>query len=69
MDPLLTVGMFLIGGAAGYILGFSRATEIYERERQEMRKRVLRVEEGLTELEQEQQPNIEARMLERMYRK
>jgi hypothetical protein len=68
MDPLLAVGMFLIGGAAGYIRGFSRATEIYEGERQELRERVRIVEAGLDELEQDEQPNVEARMLERMYK-
>lgn len=69
MDPLLTVGIFLIGGTAGYIRGFIRATEFYEGERQELRERVRRVEAGLDELEQEEQPKIEARILERMYRK
>lgn len=69
LDPLFTTGMFLIGGAAGYILGLSRATEFYEAERQELRERVRRVERGLDELEAEEQPKLEARILERMYRK
>jgi hypothetical protein len=67
LDPLFTTGMFLIGGAAGYVLGFSRANEIYEAERQELRERVRRVERGLDELEAEEQPNVETRMLERLY--
>jgi hypothetical protein len=69
MDPLIILGIFLLGAACGAIWGHIKAHAVVEPVLNELRRRVLEAEETVIELERQEGPHIEARMLERMYRK
>jgi cell division protein FtsB len=64
MDPLLILGAFILG----VVLGHNKSHATYEPVFQELRRRVQAAEETVAELEAEEQPAIERRLLERLYR-
>jgi hypothetical protein len=68
MDPLLLIGVFILGGACGQILGHAQAHATFEPVFQDLRRRVHEALETVAELEAQEQPKIEARILERMFR-
>ena len=69
MDPLFAIGVFILGGACGLVLGHIQAHKTFEPVFQDLRRRVQEAEETVIELERQEQPKIEVRILERMYRK
>jgi hypothetical protein len=68
MDVLLIVSAFLVGGACGRVLGYIKAHAIVEPVLDDLRRQVREALATVDELERQEQPNVEARLLERMYR-
>jgi hypothetical protein len=63
MDPLFAIGAFLVGA----VLGRVQAHATFEPVLQDLRRQVHAALGTVAELEAQEQPKIEARILERMY--
>jgi hypothetical protein len=64
MDALFTVAAFLAGMALGRVQARAALEPLFE----DLRRQVREALENLNELERQEGPKIEARILERMYR-
>ena len=64
MDPLLILGAFLVGMALGRVQAQAKLEPLF----QDLRRRVREAEATVAELERQEGPGIEGRMLERIYR-
>jgi hypothetical protein len=62
---LLAIGAFILGVVLGRVQAHAKLEPLF----QDLRRQVHEALENVAELEQQEQPKIEARILERMYRK